>query len=100
MDAKIAELLQASKDALAASVATKDAVALIPPAVDALEAAITDLKTKTNLSPEDAAAIDETLATVRSVTTAAVETTGTATTAAADAADGINEAAPGLTPTP
>lgn len=102
MDAKIAEVLQASKDALAGAVATRDAVALIGPEIDKIEAAITDLKSKTNLSAEDSAALDEVIGNARAVVSAAADTTTAAGAAASDAADGIDEAVNtgGGTPTP
>lgn len=86
-----AKTMSTVQDLVDAVAEVKTAVGQIPAAVDALEAKITEIGKRVGLSPEDQAALDQAVTDLRDVV-------GTANAAAADAGDGVDEAA--IVPTP
>lgn len=82
---EVSNMSQLVDDLVAEVGALKDAVAPLPAAVDALEAAITDLKSKLP-DPSDADKLTAALADIKAVKAAVAG-------AVADATDGVDEAA-------
>lgn len=87
------ELAQAAADNKQAVADLGVAVDAIPPAVNALEAKITAALASVTISPADQANIDQAFNDLRAATAAAQTAKGTVDAAAADAADGVDEAA-------
>lgn len=92
---KITELAAAAAATKEAVLATKAAVDQLPAKIDTLEAKVTAAISNAGLSDEDKANIETALADLRGATTAAQEAATTATTAGADADDGVDEGAAG-----